>query len=90
MNSYHIMEGNENIKSAENPNFLIQNYDKDKKISKDNFCFNNNSKENNNVRSISNKQINLLLGQQTKINRIKKDSNVTSNTMHKIYIDAGK
>ena len=91
MNSYQMMEGNENIKSNENPNF--KNYDNEKKIScnnNSNFFFNNNNKENNNVRSISNKHINLELGQQIKQNRLKRDNNVSYSAAHKIYIDAGK
>ena len=92
MNSYQMMEGNENIKYNENP-LYIKNYDNEKKIScnnNSNFFFNNNNKECNNIRSISNKHINLELGQHLKHNRLKKDNNVSYNAIHKIYIDAGK
>ena len=96
MNSYQMMEGNENIKYNENP-LYIKNYDNEKKISsnnnsnlKYNYFFNNNIKETNNIRSISNKHINLELGQHLKHNRLKKDNNVSYNAIHKIYIDAGK
>ena len=54
------------------------------------FFNNNNNKECNNIRSISNKHINLELGQHLKHNRLKKDNNVSYNAIHKIYIDAGK
>ena len=97
MNSYHIMEGNENNAYDENPNLYIKNNDNEKKISsnnnsnlKYNYFFNNNIKETNNIRSISNKHINMILGPQAKINRLKRDTNISCNTIHKIYIDAGK
>jgi hypothetical protein len=91
------MEGNENNAYDENPNLYIQNNDNEKKISsnnnsnlKYNYFFNNNIKETNNIRSISNKHINMILGPQAKINRLKRDTNISCNTIHKIYIDAGK
>ena len=42
------------------------------------------------MRSISNKQINMVLRPNSKNIRVKRDNNPSGNTYNKIYIDAGK
>jgi hypothetical protein len=97
MDSYPIAEG-KNIYDEHHPDLYIKNYDNEKKTStynqsnlRCNYFFNNNSKGNSiYMRSISNKQINMVLRPNSKNIRVKRDNNPSINTYNKIYIDAGK
>ena len=78
-------------------NLYIKNYDNEKKTSnynqsnlKSNYYFNNKGNNNICIRSISNKHINMSLRPNSKNMRLKRDNNVSSNNVNKIYIDAGK
>ena len=97
MKSYPIREGD--ITPDENPNLCFKNNDNEKKTSSNNqsnlrfdYILNNINKEENNinVKCFSNKHINIELRPKSKTMRLKRDSNVSNNGIHKIYIDAGK
>jgi hypothetical protein len=91
MNSYPI------ISREDNPNLNLKDYDNEKKISSNNhsnlgynYVFNNNNGNNNylNMKSISNKHINMTLRPKSKNVKLRRDSFVPGK--HKIYIDANK
>ena len=101
IDSYPIM-GDNNIyddqdHDHDHHNLYIKNYDNEKKTSnynqsnlKSNYYFNNKGNNNICIRSISNKHINMSLRPNSKNMRLKRDNNVSSNNVNKIYIDAGK
>ena len=90
MNSYPMMSG------EDNPNLNLKNSDNEKKISSQNnsnLRFNNvynNNGNGNNMKSISNKHINMTLRPKSKTIRLRRDSYMSGKTMNKIYIDANK
>jgi hypothetical protein len=97
MKSYPIQASD--IISDENPNLCFKNNDNEKKTSSNiqtnlrfDYILNNINKEDNNInmKCFSNKHINIELRPKSKTMRLKRDSNISNNGIHRIYIDAAK
>ena len=93
MNSYPIMSG------EDNPNLNLKNTDNENKTSthnnsnlRYNYVLNNNKGNNNNfnIKSISNKHINMIVRPKSKTIGMKRENCVSGNGIKKIYIDANK